>query len=323
MNVIQSYLTTIMKGDFSVYEIRIFMKVVELANSVIKGTRIAPKIGKAICADGINCNLSFPIRDVLTDGSNSYDRIKKALQALLKKVVQIYDPDKGIWKAATLINNIKVGEHDGLIRFTVPKWLLEYILNMCKGFSRYDLENALSLTSTYAVRFYWLVSSQVEPIDYTLPLLKEMLGCQAHYKSNKDFIKRCVEPARKMLQNKNLNGFNYSKVIEKHKIQSLRIVPVKREERKPEELTARATLSAWCHPLLRQYLSFNCGFRAGELSANKVTLFNFSKLANWQDMLVRIVNRQRKARAGKGYIIAAMKHCIEQEHPETAATGEK
>lgn len=311
MNVIQSYLTTIMKGNFSLYEIRIFVKIVEHANVILRGAKISRLLGKSVCVDGLNCNLQLPIKSVMTEGSHDYVNVKEALSRLMKKEVEIYDAVKRVWCKATLINNIRVAEGDGLIKFTVPKWLLEYILNFVYGnFSEYNLQAALSLPSAYAVRMYWLTCSMTSPVNYSVKMLREMLGVGEKYKETKDFIKRCIDPPQKMLADRKLNGYTYTKGFTKGKVTYLTFKPVKREKKDEAQIAAQGSLSAWCNPALRQYLMTQCGFSMRELSAHKELMADFSKVPGMEDKIVEIVNRARRKRAGKGYIINAMQKSL-------------
>lgn len=316
MNVVQSYLTTIMHGKFTLYEIRIFVKIVEHANHVLRGSKISRILGTSVCVDGVNCNLSIPVKSVMTDGSHDYVQVKQSLQSLLQKKVEVYNPDEKVWKAATLINNIRVAEGDGLIKFVVPKWLMEYILNFVYGnFSEYNLQAALSLPSAYAVRLYWLTCSMTRPISYPIKMLREMLGVGDKYKMTKDFIKRTIEPARKLLEDRKLNGYNFTKGMTKGKCTYITFTPIKREEQTKQQLTAQASVSAFVDPGLRQYLTTQCGFSMRELSSNKSTLMEFCKLPDWADQIVDIVERQRKKRRNKGYVINAMKSCVNEHKP--------
>lgn len=297
-----------MKGSFSLYEIRIFLHIVGLANRMFRGGYVSSSLGKAVCVDGRNCNLSISIKDLLTDKCHNYGEIKKAIQNLQKKLFELYEPDKRKWHSAALLADVEIAEGDGLIKFVVPKWLLEYILSYIDtNYSRYDLAAALTLPTPYAVRLYWLTCHMKHEISYNIDALREMLGVGEKYPATKDFIKRCVEPARNILEKRNMNGFKYIRGFKKNKCTYITFFPVQREEETHEQLTARAGISAWCDPLLKQYLVFNCGFTAEGLNRNKATLFEFCKLGDWQDRFHRIVEHARRQRAGKGYYIQAMK----------------
>lgn len=308
INVIQSYFVTIMKGHFNLYEVRIFIKIVEHANQILKGAKGSDLLGRAVCKDGINCNLTLPVSEIIGPDTHDYARAKDALRNLSKKVVEFYDPQLHVWKYTPFISNIRFGEHTGIIRFVVARWLLEYILDfMYCNFSEYNLAAALSLPSAYAVRLYWLTCSMGKPLDYSIPMLRDMLGVGEKYKTTKDFIKRCIAPAEKILENRNLNGFKASKVMERGKVTKIHFEPVRREKNGPTQLIAADASSEWCNEALRHYLVSQIGFTMQGLKNNREVLEKFSKLPDWQTLITKIVRRGRKKRAGKGYFINAMR----------------
>lgn len=313
MNVIQSYFTTIMHGNFSVYEIRIFIKIVEQANQVLgKGTKYSSLIGRAICTDGINCNLSIPIKAVMTPNSHDYEAVKDSLKKLTSKKIEFYNVDKKTWCYTPFISNVRVADGDGLIRFTVARWLLDYIMDFINcNYTQYNLAAALSLPSAYAVRLYWLTCNMDHEITWSVEMLRDILGVGDKYKQTKDFIKRCIEPAETLLRDKKMNGFTYTRVFNHGKVTGLCFHPVRREQENTAQLTAQASLSAWCDPALRMYLTQQVGFSIRELSSHKDTLFKFGHISGWENLLLKIVNRARKKRAGKGYYIQAIRKEVE------------
>lgn len=318
MNVIQNYLTTFMKGDFSVMEIRIFMKIVEQANHLITGMKVSRLIGKAVCTDGFNCNFIVPCVEILGEHNDHPERLKEALRSLHDKDIDFYDGDTKTWHLASIVDDVRLKDGDANLYFTVPIWLVKYILNFVNGnFTMYDLQLAMTLPSAYAVRLYWLVCSMSRPMDISIPLLRQMMGVPpGRYPKTKDFVKRCILTPQRLLDDRNMNSFKYTLIkgptSKFGQYTIIRFTPIKRQERKVTSLTASAGLGSWCNTLLRQYLQTQCQFDNTELKANKSTLFEFEKLPGWQDKLVEIVNRQRSARKGKGYVIAAMKSEVEE-----------
>lgn len=313
MNVVQSYYTTIMRGDFTLYEVRIFLKIVELANTLVAGSKYSELKGKAVSADGINANLSIPCRELLTEGSNAYDRIKAALNRLMSKKVELKDPKTGEYKAATLLNNIRMSQHDGFVHFVVPTWLLEYIVNFTNGrFSIYDLQHALALPSAYSVRIYWLVASMKNPINFPVDMLKEMLGATQKYPKTKDFIKRCIEPAREDLEEAKLNGFSYEKVFVGRKIVYLKFLPIKRQVEKPNQVMAGYPATIFMRPTIRLYLASQANFSINTFNKNKQTMADFCNIPDCEEKIYHIVGRARRKRMGVGYIISAMRDEVEK-----------
>ena len=171
----------------------------------------------------------------------------------------------------------------------------------------------MSLKTSNAVRMYMLTCSMTRPISYSVEFLKEVLGVPGMYTQTRDFIKRCIEPAAKELEDAGVNGFSFSPEYDGRKVAKILLRPVTRAKKSRKELTAMAGLSAWCPPAMKNYLMMSCGFTSRELSANKTTLFEFSKLQGWQDVLLMIIERQRRKRKSKGYIIAAMKLEIKEQ----------
>lgn len=322
MNVVQNYLVTIMKGNFSLYETRLFSKIVLHANTVIKGRRASTLMGKAVCLDGLNCNMAIPITDIITDGSHDYKSVVRAAFGLQDKIIQYYDRRAQRWTLYRdhLINNVRYTEGSGVIQITVSLWLLQYILDfISNNFSMYDFESALKLPSAYAVRLYWLTCSMSAPVCYKITMLREILGVGDKYKQNRDFIKRCIETPARILEQYNVNGYSFKKGPGRGEKATLVLTPVKRQIQQPAELVAQAGLSAWCKPSIRNYLLTAAYFSNKELSANKETLFLFSKLQNAEDTIIKIVHRARKKRMGKGYIINAIKRCIDENNDHQGA----
>lgn len=333
MNVIQSYLTTVMKGDFSLYETRIFVKIVEHANQLLNGQRITNILGTAVSVDGITANIEIPIKEILTDGTNDYGKVYKAACSLSNKTIEYYDRKKGKWTKNTapdgkggvryythLIDNIRYPEGDGLIKFTCAAWLLQYILDFVNGnFSMYDLATALCLPSAYCVRMYWLTCSMTKPIPYPIQMLREMLGVGDKYPRPKDFIRRVIAPPARIFEQRGLNGYVF-KAIHKHadsrtsKITAILLIPVKRQEPSTKQLAAKLPANSWIPSELRQYLSTKEQFTAEDFAKLKDDLFEFTNIPKWRDIIVHIANNAAKQRAGKGYIINGIRSEIRKYH---------
>lgn len=309
MNVIQNYLVTVMKGDFTLYETKIFSRIVLHANHVLKGKKISSILGSSFSADGITANLAININDLLSDGSHDYKAVIDAADSLQDKVVKFFRTEQNEWveNRTHLIESRKYVKGSGVLRITVSVSLLEYILDFVHGnFSMYDFEKSLTLPSAYAVRLYWLTCSMKNPTRYPIVMLREMLGTGEKYKQNKDFIKRCIETPCRILKEMHMNGYTYSKSGAGKKA-VINFFPVKRQEQTKNELTAQASLSAWVKPAIKNYLQSVYGFTNEELRSNKNTLFEFCHLPDAEQKIVSIVQRARLNDCGKGYIINAMK----------------
>ena len=59
------------------------------------------------------------------------------------------------------------------------------------------------------------------------------------------------------------------------------------------------------------YLLQQCNFTESELKKNQTTLYYFARLKDYEQKIVHICENARKARAGVGYYVNAMKSEIE------------
>lgn len=310
MDIKQSYLSTIMRGDFSIIEIRLFMSIVNQANVILKHVKMRNVVGAAMCSDGVNCNFIVPLRDVMGESTHNYDRVKAAVRSLNKKQVEAYDPRKKTWYLTSFINNVAIRDNESVLQLTVSRWLLDYIMDFVAGYSKYSVEAAMRMPSPNYVRLYWMFGSQKSPMDLSIEFLRKWLGAETTYKQTRDFVKRCIAPAMSYLEKNELNGFLYSPIKQHGKIIALRFSPVQRENH-IEQLAARVPLSSLINPALRQFL-MSAGFTYKGLSCHKELLRNFSKLPNWSDKISKIVERQQTKGKRLGYIIGAMRKEVEE-----------
>lgn len=330
-NIVQNYLVTIMHGDFSLYEVRLFTRIVMQANEVLKGKPALQVVGGAnIKINPGICRMHINVRDMLSEGSHDYQAVKDAATSLMDKKIEFYNRDtrkwevrtdkmvhqrdaqgKWIWRAAHLIDNVEY-RSDGVLSFNVSYWLMNYILDFIgSNFSMYDFECALSLTSAYAIRMYWLTCSLSQDVKYPITMLRDMFGTGTKYPANKDFVKRCIEGPRKMLEEKHLNGYSFS-VIGRAKRAIVVLHPIKRQERSREQLTAQLPIGSWINPAIKNYLTQCCGMSLESLEKNKWTIYEFAKIPDCELELVKIAESARKIRAGVGYYINAFKAQIKE-----------
>lgn len=311
---IQSWLSTIMRGHFSLYETRIFAKIVESCQSVIEQEGgVSLVIGRKLSTDKLNTSFEMKIKDLMDVGAHRNAEVKRALENLKHKEVIYRDEDKQLYKSSYFINNFVFDSKNGKVTLSLPKWLLNLILNFKAGASIYNLETALSFKRPSSVRMYMLLCNQQKEITYSIKFLRDMLGVRDdQYRQTRDFIKRTIEPARQEMDARGVNSYTY--VLNKANpdnvmspIINVTFRPVKREQRTKESIAASVSLGLLCPLPLQQYLIYQCNFTQDDLKKIKTLLFEFSKLPEYLDKLVAINERARKGRKGIGYIINAMK----------------
>lgn len=306
MEIVQSFIYSVSRVELSLYEQRILLKVVEFAQSKLKGRLLKNSLFR-MEHDLDNMRIEIPVRYILTDGSKHYEDVREAAIKLMGRQFEFWDTNSGAWYSSPLIYNVAYVEGGGLLSFYVSKMLFDVILDFTKGFCRYDLETALSLSSPYAVRMYALVASQTRPVVYTIGQLKKMFGVEDKYKQTRDFLIKVIDAAKKILDGAQCNSFTYSKIKNGKKIESICIAPLKRRQLTAEELAAKVSLKRLIDNEILVVLISYMGFTTKEISAHKILLNDFCKLPYATDTIYNIERRFRKGKKRKGYVIAAIR----------------
>lgn len=312
-DIIQSYLLTIAKYDFNVYEKRIMYRLIEAMQSEIKGKKIGTKIiiQKNLFEDRV---VTMPLNAFLKDGDEHYTEIKKALLSLRNKTIE-YEDDK-IWKPVGIIEK-PVFYKKGHIQFELPIEIYNALLNFSKGFRKIELAKAMQFKSVYSMRFYELMSNQTRPIVFTIKDLKIMFRVEDKYKENYDFIRKCVKVAKKELDALSPYSFEFEELKTGREITALKFHPVKIVTNRDEDLETRTLkqrigLSSLMRPLVKKYLVENFFFNEQEIRNN---LDLFKACDDRFDLMAELSLLRRKcesARNPKGYLIGALKKKVEK-----------
>ena len=232
--VVQSYLFTTAVYDFNVYEKRIIYNLVRLAQSQLEGVKLSDSLYKIDHAYKDYLVVELPISDFLTDQDDkNHSRIKAALKSLHQKTFT-YQEDE-VWECFSIIANPKIRLRSSKVSFIVDSRVWDVLLNFTKGFSRYDLEIAFRLESTYSMRFYELLAGQKEPIAYSIDNLRKEFKLDGKYKLNKDFIRRVVESAKNELDLKSPVTFTFRPLKEGKKITRIMFYPLRQEDKEPQD----------------------------------------------------------------------------------------
>lgn len=310
MELVQSFILSIARTKLSLYEQRIFLKIVEHAQTSIKG-QVISRIEGIADHDFDNVKMQLKVSDILSDGSKHYEDVRAAAYSLLGRKLQFWHSGSKTWRAASIIQNVSYIEGRGTIQFYVARLVFDIILDFTKGFSKYDLEAALNLPTAAAVRFYALFNTQSRPLTFSIDNLKEMFGVSDKYAQTADFIKKIVEPSRLALDAAELNSFTYSRVKAGQKVTGLTFFPVRRTQLSEREKAAKLAPSLFLPTEMSMLLIAECGVTTKELGGHKLTLDKFAKLPDAMSRLLMIVHRFHKGNKQKGYLFAAMKSEIE------------
>lgn len=211
-DVYTSYLFTMAKYDFSIYEKRIVYRLIDLAQTEIEGLLIKDNLRKVHKCD-IGREVTMPISSILrNEKDENYTIAKKAFKTLSGKGLE-YEDDE-IWVFINIIAAPKFNKKNGTATFVVFDEIWQCLLNFTKGYRKYELNTIMAFKSVYTMRMYELISGQKTPLTFTneafdslcdrFKLPKSMRGTQA-------FEAKVLEIAKSELDSSSPYSFTYSR----------------------------------------------------------------------------------------------------------------
>lgn len=268
--IIQSYLFTITRGNFSIYEKRIMYKIIEALQYQLQGQTI--KTFKKIENSDYK-EITITIKDMLqSEKDKNHFQLKKALKSLSNRT---YDKETNNITNTTDKNNAKNWELIRLIdrpkiingetmKFEIHEDVFNAIFEFAKGYRQFELKTILSLKSIYSMRLYELISKQTSPKIYSIETLKYIFELENKYKKNNDFIKRIIEPAQQELNEKSPYSFDW-KPNEGRTITHITFIPKKittnqddklEEKRLSKRINPSMIISKEITKTLKEYYDF-------------------------------------------------------------------
>ncbi|WP_415542803.1 replication initiation protein, partial [Empedobacter stercoris] len=276
--LIQSYILTTAKYDYSVYEKRILYRIVEQLQLLIEGKTLNKNYSmQEIPHEDIKLfKFTFPFSAFKkNEEDKNHAQIKKALLSLEKKGFEYEDSE--VWETINILYLPKVFKNKEYIGFTLREEIIQAFLDFSKGFKKYELKTAMEFESVYSMRFYELLSNQKTPINYSIDTLKEMFQIENKYKLTADFLRYVIEPAKKELDKCSPYTFHYETIKTGRKITGIRFIPIHQPQFEDESLKKQKALkqmsNRWYIPKnIEDYLKYNYEFTNKELN-NNLSLF--------------------------------------------------
>lgn len=312
-DLLQSYVLTTAKYDFSVYEKRIIYRIIEVLQQHTEGKKLNKKYNIDIDLFG-DAHISIPISAFLKDDRDKhYTEIKKALTSLENKKMT-YEDDRN-WQIIRLIEKPRINKYESFVVFRLDAMIYSAFLDFSKGYRKYELKTAMQFDSVYAMRFYELMSGQKTPLCYSIDQLKEMFQIADKYDRVNDFRKYVLDIAKRELDKCSPYTFTYEMNKTGRKFTSVTFYPKQQPkfrdtDLEKHELQKQVSLS-WDLPKeITDYLIHNFEFTKDGIK-NNIDLF---KQAHEQiDIIGFLAALKGKVRASKnpqGYIIGALKKMI-------------
>lgn len=317
-NIIQSMIFSRIRGSLSVYELRLLMRVVEFAQCELQGLIIADSIGPT------EHNLAgrvveIPLSSVIADGSHHYDRVLQAATSMMRKIIEHYDSTNLSWKAATLVSAAESTKGEGCVKLYIQPWVWDSILDFTKGFVKYDLGAALKLSSAHAVRLYFLMSYQKQPICYSFNELRRLFGVEGVYSRNNDIVRKILVPAKAELDAKSPWSCDIRPLRDGRKLSTCMFYPYEQRDKYSEGVELKAEHAkhpgVWAYHAIYQYMRYNLEFSPLELGRNKAMIHEYGDLVpDGLQLLADMSYRahRREVFPGKGWFINAMRAEIEK-----------
>lgn len=316
-DLIQSYIITSAKYDYSVYEKRILYRLIEFFQSLTKGEKLNHKVH--LTKDLFDVSIiTMPIAMFLNgEEDKNHSRVKEAIRSLENKKFE-YEDDR-TWEIIRIISEPKIDKYKEFVTFRINPKVVQAFLDFSKGFSKYELETAMSFESIYAMRFYELLSGQKSPITYSIDNLKIMFQIQDKYKLTADFFRYVIEPAKKELDKSSPYSFEYKPIKTGRKITAIKFYPVYQPQNRDTRIEAKRlqknTSLRWDLDIMTiNYLKENYLFSEDEIQNNR-ELFVSAQNSSAFDLLYFLSEQKRNAEKKvnpKGWIINAIKKQLAQ-----------
>jgi hypothetical protein len=347
--LVQSYIFTFTKQTFNVWEKRIMYNIIYdrqvqdyVRARIEEGIK---KNDKRILFTGTT-SYKIPLSKISED-SGDYKRIKCAFSELAKKQFE-YTDKQGVWRQRSFIAFPTIDPYEGCAYFVIHDDIIKIIAAIEKGYRQFNFDIALSLETSYAMRFYEMFSRQDkgENNGYqkrTIEELKELLGVSG-YKQSYMFVRRVLDPAKKELDEKANFSFDYELLksfgSRKADVIQFHVYHIPENEIKNEALDdnrGKALLQKYVRisKKLWDYL-LEIGFTEKGIESNKVTLYIaesdvYLKRANGDKekatniLMVQLDTlKERALKAGErenpqGYIIGTLKKIMNTDISEERA----
>jgi len=259
-DLLQSYTMTTMRDDIGLYGQRLILRLVEAANAtgITEGldfkhgsdlTQISPARVESDLFSQFK-RISMPATAILGD-AQEYTKLHHDIKACMRHIIEYVDDD-GDLVMFPLLGYAKCNKKGVTVEVREELW--QAFLNFKKGFRKFELNAALSFKSTYSLRFYLLMSGQVEPLTYSILELKEMFGLikkddkgliSEKYKDKASlFIDKVITPAKKELDSCSPYTFEFAPVVSRKRaagraaITAIKFFPIKQLKFRDEELEA-------------------------------------------------------------------------------------
>lgn len=209
----QPTLVTLMKYDFTVSELRIFLSIIEelqvpIEESLTKKVEPEQLTLFQEFKDSDSIYIPIPTKNF----GFTPDRYRELKQTLKKMVtipveLDVKDPISGedSWLIKGMFEAIVPKDrYKRHITIKIHKDIAKYLINVDKGFTKFIKEIATNVSNKYAVRIYMFISSWKDKggVRLSYDKFRSWLQLEDKYQNFKDLYKRVIRPAYEALHEK-------------------------------------------------------------------------------------------------------------------------
>lgn len=276
--------------------------------------------------------IDIPVKNLLNaDDTTNYTKAKEAALELMKIYHTVEAPvldEEGNPKyykdgspqyqfaSFHLLDKVYVNQKPGIVSVKLGEDTWSQILDMGKGYTRYNLLTAKSLNDVVAIRLFQILSNSSEPLHFSIERIKGILGLSDKYKNNAPgFIHRVIEPAEAEIKAKcpfevvhelvyakpsgrgrpSLTGLIFSKILKPTIIQSPTMV---------------------LDQHLINFLVKNFGFDDRGIRSNMKLFIDLKDAAiDIESFLTGIEEKARQAHSPQAYAIRSLQNLLKDRRP--------
>lgn len=332
-DVFTSYIFSTSSRSLSKYGERLLMEVISVAQEYT--------IDAALGINKLNFGekyqekfaiIDIPVKNLLNaDDTTNYTKAKEAAVELMKIYHTVETPvldENGNPKTYSdgrpqyqfasfhLLDRVTVNQKPGIVSVKLGEETWSQILDMGKGYTRYNLLTAKSLDDVVAIRLFQLMSNTSKPLYFSIERIKGILGLMDKYVSNPTgFIRRVIEPAEREIKEKCpfevVHELSYDLTSKKGRrpIVGITFIKVKKQ-------TIIQNPADVLNPFLMNVLIKDFGFDARGIRSN---LMLFKELIDAGVDIIKflkdIEDKAKQANSPQGYAIKSLQNLLANKRP--------
>lgn len=332
-DVFTSYIFSTSSRSLSKYGERLLMEVISIAQEYTIDAALG--INKLNFSEKYQekfANIDIPVKNLLNaDDTTNYTKAKEAAVELMKIYHTVeapvldadgnpktYSDGRPQYQFASfhLLDRVTVNQKPGIVSVKLGEETWSQILDMGKGYTRYNLLTAKTLDDVVAIRLFQLMSNSTKPLYFSIERIKGILGMMDKYISNPTgFIRRVIEPAEREIKEKCpfevVHELSYDQTIRKGRkaIIGITFIKVKKQ-------TIIQNPADVLEPYLINILIKDLGFDARGLRSN---LKLFTELIDAGFDIIQFLNgikdKAKQAKSPQGYAIKSLQNLLANKRP--------